>query len=156
MARRVEQPAVEPVVEDVVEPVEPPAPDEAPEVEDQAVEQPASVPVAPAVEDDGYVKALLAERAELEAAGKADRVAQVDEQIGLRRAALADAAAAGETLDHQVAAAKRAAALEGRSNAADMIRALLVERHGYEVRGREGDDERIRQVDAELARLGHR
>ena len=151
MARpKVEQPAAEPVVEDVVEPVDPPAPDEAPEVvEDQADAE-------PVVESDGMIRALLVERAELADRGLTERVAQVDEQIRLRRAALADAAAAGETLDHQVAAAKRAAALEGRSNAADMIRALLVERHGYEVRGRDGDEDRIRQVDEQLALLGHK
>lgn len=142
MARRVEQPAVEPVVEDVVEPVDPPAPDEAPEVE--AVE--------PVVEDDGMIRALLAERAELAERGLEDRVSQVDEQIRLHRAALLD----GNTVDHQVAAGKRAAALEGRDNAADMIRALLVERQGYVTRGREGDDARIAGVDAELARLGHK
>ena len=61
----------------------------------------------------------------------------------------------GTTPSHAEAAEKRAAAAAAAPDVnRGLIDALLVERHGYVMRGDRAD--RVAQVDAELERLGHK
>ncbi len=67
-------------------------------------------------------------------------------------AAVEDTPVVHQTTDQKVAAEKRRAAAEDADNAS-RVNALLAERRGYVVRGL---DDRVKQVDAELKRHGHR